>query len=60
MPNKGQKTITVSASKIPKKLQNVIDDYNQSLAGLTIYCLWLYFGDDEQQKKAKKVLGLFA
>lgn len=59
MPQKGQKTVTLSSSKIPKKLIKIMEEYDQSLAGMTTYCLWLQFGNPQQKKKAQKIMRLF-
>jgi len=59
MPQKGQKTVTLSEKNIPKKLTTVVNDYDQSFAGLITYCIWLQFGTSKQKQQAKKILGLF-
>jgi len=60
MPQKGQKTVTLTSSKIPKKLTRIINEYDQSLAGMITYCIWMQYGNPEQQSKAKKILRLFS
>lgn len=60
MPQKGQKTVTLSESKIPKRLTILTEEFDQSFASLVTYCIWKEFGNPQQQMKAKKVLRLFS
>lgn len=59
MPQKGQKSITLSKSKIPKDLTEIINDYGYSMSSLVTYSLWAHFGTAIQKKQAKKILRLF-
>lgn len=57
MPHPSQKTITLMKKHIPKHLLDYCKEQDRSVSSVVRLCIWLRFGDTEQKKIAKQVLG---